>query len=38
VALAEPPRGRLIHATGDVPKSVLAPFSAGFFLMESPRE
>jgi maltooligosyltrehalose trehalohydrolase len=38
VTLAEPPRGRLIHATGEVPKTALAPFSAGFFLMESPRE
>jgi malto-oligosyltrehalose trehalohydrolase len=38
VDLAEPPGGRLLHATGDVPKRTLAPFSAAFFLTDSPRE
>jgi malto-oligosyltrehalose trehalohydrolase len=38
VTLAEPPRGRLIHATGDAPQTALAPFSAAFFLTDSPRE
>jgi hypothetical protein len=38
VTLAEPPRGRLIHATGEAPQTALAPFSAAFFLTDLPRE
>jgi malto-oligosyltrehalose trehalohydrolase len=33
--LPEPPRGRLIHATGDAPGTALAPYSAAFFLSEA---
>jgi maltooligosyltrehalose trehalohydrolase len=34
VALAEPAQGRLIYATGEAPRAVLAPLAAAFLLNE----